>query len=822
MRIKTIYERPRVDHLINQAASCPLALVIAGAGFGKTTAVREWLKRSTMPCAWISLTDGDSSVFWDKLCDAVSALDEDVSDELRINGLPHNPWEISRIAKMLKARRNGPILICIDDFHHIPDDSPVLDLLSTLILERIDDLHIIVLSRREPAIPIGTLTSKNLCAVIGEEELRFSEDETTGYLSMRGLRLTKSAVNQISLATDGWISAIFLMSEGIRAGNSIAERKNIERLFAENLMASLPAQDREMLCRLAPLEPMSAECAAEAMGNDSAVPLLDALVRENAFITLDGRGSYHFHPLLREYLIRRCPDDEAQRNVYRRAGLWCLDHKDLSSNLLIEYFEKAGCAEELLERLDHPGLHRLSALDVNAICSLAERMPEDECTKHPFPFLQIVFFLFLSGDPRNVRIARAMHKTMEEYFSTHEHPERNRILGELLVISRVTSFGELPEGVEPLEEASRLLGGRFSDTLRPSDPFTFGLPMLLESEWMGAGELDAAVERCQYNPYELVADGFGRGSEQLVRAEAALLRCRIEEARIWATQADTEARESDQWFVMASAQFVLMRGALYTSDDEEAVAHLSSLRSLILEADRASGLSRATMPSLRRMVALCECFLNTTLRREGDIPVDFRNGTYNTVMVGLGIPEVFSARAMLSVGNASGAERVCFRLDRLPAVCQEARIARSIIEALARERLYGKGSGYAPIRKALAMAQADGILLPFAENPEVRSLLNSGDVSDHVDRAFLAQVRAACSAYTRIEHVSQSAASPTLTERELDILRLAAHGMTRAEIAEEACIKEDTVKKHLSSAYRKLGASNRTEALRNARVNGLL
>ena len=49
---------------------------------------------------------------------------------------------------------------------------------------------------------------------------------------------------------------------------------------------------------------------------------------------------------------------------------------------------------------------------------------------------------------------------------------------------------------------------------------------------MRAGELDAAVDRCQYNPYELVADGFGRGSEQLVLAEAALLRCRMNEARI--------------------------------------------------------------------------------------------------------------------------------------------------------------------------------------------------------------------------------------------------------------------------------------------------
>lgn len=44
MRIKTIYARPRIDRLLDEAAERSLALVIAGAGFGKTTAVREWLK----------------------------------------------------------------------------------------------------------------------------------------------------------------------------------------------------------------------------------------------------------------------------------------------------------------------------------------------------------------------------------------------------------------------------------------------------------------------------------------------------------------------------------------------------------------------------------------------------------------------------------------------------------------------------------------------------------------------------------------------------------------------------------------------------------
>ena len=110
---------------------------------------------------------------------------------------------------------------------------------------------------------------------------------------------------------------------------------------------------------------------------------------------------------------------------------------------------------------------------------------------------------------------------------------------------------------------------------------------------------------------------------------------------------------------MASAQFVLMRIALYTGNHEEAVAQLSALRSLVLNAERVQNLRPTTVPMLRETVALSECFLNTSLLRENDIPLDFRDGTHKTMMVGLGIPEVFCARAMLVIGNASGAERLC-------------------------------------------------------------------------------------------------------------------------------------------------------------------
>jgi DNA-binding NarL/FixJ family response regulator len=61
-----------------------------------------------------------------------------------------------------------------------------------------------------------------------------------------------------------------------------------------------------------------------------------------------------------------------------------------------------------------------------------------------------------------------------------------------------------------------------------------------------------------------------------------------------------------------------------------------------------------------------------------------------------------------------------------------------------------------------------------------------------------------------------------LTDRELEILQLVAHGYTNGRIARELWVTEQTVKFHLSNTYRKLGVANRTEASRYAHMNDLL
>lgn len=69
---------------------------------------------------------------------------------------------------------------------------------------------------------------------------------------------------------------------------------------------------------------------------------------------------------------------------------------------------------------------------------------------------------------------------------------------------------------------------------------------------------------------------------------------------------------------------------------------------------------------------------------------------------------------------------------------------------------------------------------------------------------------------------ASDASTALLTPREREILVHAAEGLSNAAIARVLCVTEQTVKFHLSNVYRKLGASNRTEASRWAQLHGLL
>lgn len=820
MSERLLYKRPRIDAMLANTLKMPLTIVTATAGYGKTTAVRVYLQMKRIDQIWISVTADSEEYLWEKLCEGVAVYSAEKAAMLSALSVPRDHLQIARIIGFLKKNLKHSKVLVLDDFHLISQDSCLNALINALAFENLPGFHLVLITRSTPNIKLYTLTSRQLCNRIDTADLAFTREETAGYLAARGLRMAPAAIDKITEKTEGWVSAIYLIGEGIRHGLAIGNIRDISGLIRENLLDQLKLRQQEWLIRLSVFEFFSGDLAMAALDTSEILDFLETLVAKNAFLTNDD-GLYRFHPLLRDVLLESVSDNEAQRAFYYRAGIWF--EKNGANAEAFSFFDRSGRIEEFFARINQSGTRGIVYPGTDRLNKVVTELPEDVCLKYPFPYLQIIFFLMVSGNANYFETGKKLLGRIEANFAGSEAPDAGMIRGECLVIRRLGNFSPPECWNDMLKEAVREFNGRHSIVLSPEDPFNFGMPMLLHSEYLSAGSLDAVVERCSTNYFEIIANGFGRGSESLIQAEAALVRCHMREAENNARKAFSQAQESGQYYVAASARFVLMRAALFRGNAQEAQVQMDEIRSLSVQAAE----KQLKNPGREHFVNLVECsegFLNISLGQPRRIPTIFcrLSPMPQRMLKGMGLPLCLRAQAQLLFGNAAEVIGLCdaLRHDTGQYTGQLVRLSIGVQRAAAEEILYPqKGVSETTLAKVLGEAQADHVLLPFAECARhLLPILKKVQKRPGVSTEFCRCVIDACE--ETLLHTSAWTGDPDdvkLSDREIMILQQAARGMTRKEIASKLFIQEDTVKKHLSSIYRKLNVDNKVSAIEAAK-----
>ena len=142
-----------------------------------------------------------------------------------------------------------------------------------------------------------------------------------------------------------------------------------------------------------------------------------------------------------------------------------------------------------------------------------------------------------------------------------------------------------------------------------------------------------------------------------------------------------------------------------------------------------------------------------------------------------------------------------------------------MLRALALQGQDDQPQAAACIQQALALAEPDGFVRLFADEGEpmarlLRQAAVSGASTEYVSQ--LLRVTGAPS-----DSPSSTLVEP-LSERELQVLRLIAAGLSNRQIADELVIAVSTVKWHINNIFGKLNVHSRTQALARARELGLL
>ena len=337
--------RKRLHDLLRLGGTLPLTLLVAPAGWGKSTLVAEWLAHDGITAGWVSLDGGDSDPtrFWRYLllaadqagsaagAAALSRLDAAGSDVLR-DVLP------AFVNALVCA--NAPLVLVLDDYHLVT--SAQVHASVAMLLDRSPpQLHLVLITRADPELPLSRLRVHGDLAELRAGDLRFSAAEALDFFSGRpGPQLSEHDVLRLLARTEGWAAGLQLAS--LRLRDQADPAAFIDRFtgadwqivsyLGEEVLASQSPEVREFLLATSVLNRMCAPLCDALTGRSDGAELLSEIHRANLFVIPldDERRWFRYHHLfgglLRHELARTSP--ERPPVLHRRAARWYSEHGD--------------------------------------------------------------------------------------------------------------------------------------------------------------------------------------------------------------------------------------------------------------------------------------------------------------------------------------------------------------------------------------------------------------------------------------------------------------------------------------------------------------
>ncbi len=404
--------RTRLINLLNQDRSRQLILVYAPAGFGKTTLVSNWLRHmaadqttpaAALPAAWLSLdeNDRDLNLFLRYFIAALRTIFSDACEgTLALLQARQQTPETVLFATLSNELENlpGEAILVLDDYHTI-QGMEVHNLLNELARHWPKPLHLVLISRTSPPLPLGNLRARGMISEIRTRDLRFTPEETATYLDQEQLDVPgQCALPLLEERFEGWPAGLHLAALSLRSAGSkeavlaalSSENANItEYLVDEVLNRQFPAI-HSFLLKTSFLDRFCVSlCEAVVAQSDpvwNARVCLDWIERADLFlVSLDNRREwYRYHHLFQELLQHRASADlrpDHIADLHYLASTWfethglfgeALEYALAAGNLELAARLMSAGAREIVNREDRPTLERWLRL-----------LPEEVIQRHP-------------------------------------------------------------------------------------------------------------------------------------------------------------------------------------------------------------------------------------------------------------------------------------------------------------------------------------------------------------------------------------------------------------------------------------------------------
>lgn len=818
-----ILKRKRIDALLDKLTTYPLTIVEAPMGYGKTTAVRQYFENRGIKPVWLSFhPQSGFASDWEKLALEIKKQDQRVGTALLSLGFPADVPQTEQVLSVLsRFAGEKQQVIVLDDFHLV-NSSRLNQLIEDLVIEQLENLHLILITRNTIGFNAAMLVAKGLCRTIDQQVLKFSEDEVQDYCELRFKGIATEDLKKICVYGDGWISLTYMLLLGLERGIPVGLNLSLEALIDQTLFQNYDKTTQEFLIELSMMTAFSEKQAAFVTGFSDSAAMLRQLQQENSFIRYDERERcYTIHAVLLDFLRNRQHFSGEQLKIrHRRLGEWFLAEGDFQEAYRLFYL--AGEPLLIFDHMNQPEHITPLMGKFEGFWPLFKETEAAVLFAYPITGLQFILVGLLHGNDAFSALALRRLNQMEAHYQSR--PELavglcTRVLAEIMILRKFTIFNHADQAAALNDQILALLDGRQSYIIRRENEYTFGSPNLLYMYFRDPGSFRETANLMieKFTVYAQYTDGCGTGTDYLVRAEYSLETGAWEEAASNAEKAIYKAATKDQHGIIICAHFVLLRLKLKDGRTNEALKGFYQLEETIKALNN---------PRYNTTLALCRGYLFAVLGQPERIPYWLQVG-------GMKVSELFNQGVAFNYvvyGKAVTAARDFVRLSVLTETFvaffslfhnQLGFIHNDLFKAIAQYQLEGLEAGVAALKIALDSARPDGIILPFMENAEVLLPVLEEVLRQTPGDVFAGQIL--CESKTFLKNQKKEKLPDiVLTQREKEVLRLMAKGLKRDAIAEHLFISSVTVKTHFQNIYKKLDVKGKNAAVNTALQNGLL
>jgi LuxR family transcriptional regulator, maltose regulon positive regulatory protein len=316
-----LIDRPRLVRRLVRSANVPLVLLVAPAGYGKTTLLSQWAEQDSRAFAWVTVDEGDNDVR--RLLTSISSVLSQIE-----------PIELDSL-----ERRTRPFVLVLDDVHLI-EGKQSLKALAEIEARLPAGSQLALASRDEPRMPVGRLRANRSVAELRLRDLAMTTTEGAAMLRLTGVDLAAAEVEKIVRLAEGWPAALYLAALSLRESPDPATAarwlgghdRMIAEYFRDEVLSVLAPDQVAFLTRTAVLDRLSGPLCDAVLQRADSGQMLARLERANVLLLPSDEADYRrHHRLLAQMLLgelrRTEPGLEPELN--RRAAAWHMGRGDV-------------------------------------------------------------------------------------------------------------------------------------------------------------------------------------------------------------------------------------------------------------------------------------------------------------------------------------------------------------------------------------------------------------------------------------------------------------------------------------------------------------